>query len=188
MPQVSSPRSIALVLYPGCALLDVVTPLAELRTLGEGYRITTVASRMRPMSGSGPVRLLAERTFDEVGAPAAILVPGGGASTVTALSERPLIAYLQAIAEHAEILAAIGSGSLLLGAAGLLQGRRATTPPEFGETLEMLGARYVPEALVEEGRLLTASDSTVSLPLTRRLVQRLSPAKAPTLPSKGDPA
>ena len=176
----SVPPSIAVLLYPGCDLLDLVAILHGLRPLEGAARVTTVAERIRPLSPGAPLRLLAERTFAELPSPDLLIVPGGGTAAVAVMTDRHLTGYLRAAATNAETVAAVGFGSLLLAAAGVLQGRSATTQAAYAQTLRGLGGLYTAHDLVVDGNLLTAAGAQAASRLATALVHRHAPQGEPT--------
>lgn len=174
------PRPIALVLYPGCALLDIAAPLQYLAASASLCRVTAVAARIRPVPSSGSLRLLAERTFDELPHPAALIVPGGGPATLAALADRQLVGYVRTAAAHAKVTAAVGTGALLLATAGVLHGREATTQPAFAKALQNLGVAYVARDLVAHGPVVTAADAHAAAALAQAVLARLAAAPVPS--------
>jgi putative intracellular protease/amidase len=123
-------KTIAVVTYPGVALLDLVatkTVLDSLAMVGTRYRSVTVGERTEPIASNTLMRIIPEKRFEEVPDPFAIIVPGGGANALKAMGDERLINYLR-FAEHtAELVSSVSTGSLILAAAGLLEGRQATT-------------------------------------------------------------
>lgn len=168
------PRLIAIIVYPGCAFLDVAVALQALLGCAPDYRVTTVAARIRPLAGDGSIRLLAERTFDESPAPAVLIVPGGGAPALASLADRQLVSYVQASAARAELTAAIGTGSLVLAAAGVLRGRQAAAPAAYADVLAAHGAAYRPYDVVVDGPFITAAGSASAQVLARTLLAHLA--------------
>jgi transcriptional regulator GlxA family with amidase domain len=102
-------------------------------------------------------RLIPEKAFEEVPAPFAIFVPGGGVNALKAMGNERIVDYLRFAAHGAEIVGSVSTGAFLLAAAGLLEGRQATTHPSYGEFLQRLGANYVRRNWVEDGRFITAA-------------------------------
>jgi hypothetical protein len=85
-----------------------------------------------------------------------------------------LQAYLRSVAPGAEIVGSVCTGALVLGAAGLLEGRRATTHWAYAEELERLGARYVRERYVEDGKVVTGAGVSAGIDMALALAARLT--------------
>ncbi len=115
-------KLVAFAVYPGVTPLDLIGPLTILRNLPP-YRTVVVGERTEPLGTDTRLRLVPAATFREVSAPFAVIVPVGGAATVRALEDAPLLAYLRAAAGTAEVVGSTGNGALILAAAGLLAGR-----------------------------------------------------------------
>src|SRR5918997_244449 len=145
-------KTIAVVTYPGVALLDLVATTTVLDR-GTGHRTVTVGERKEPMDSDTPMAIIPEKRFEEVPDPLAIIVPGGGMASLEAMGNERLINYLR-FAEHgAELVGEVSTGAFVLTAAGLLEDRQATTHPTYGELLRKLGVNYVQRDWVEDGRL-----------------------------------
>lgn len=155
-------RQIAVVAYPGLTTLELVGTLSVLSGLGvrTGFRTVTVGERREPFVTDTPMKLVPESTFEEVAEPFGILVPGGGLNTITAMGNETLLGYLRSAGEGAEFAASVGTGSLILAAARLLEGRQATTHWAYREILENLGAMYVPRRWVEDGKFITSGGTS----------------------------
>jgi hypothetical protein len=82
--------------------------------------------------------------------------------------------YLRSAAPHAEVVASVCTGALVLAAAGLLEGRRATTHWAYAPELEKLGARYVRERWVEDGNVVTAGGVSAGIDMALALAARLT--------------
>ena len=173
----TSPKDIAFVVYPGLTPLDLVGPLEVFTMLGmlnPEYRPVVVGQTLDPVDTDGPLRLVADKSFAEVPNPFAFIVPGGTAPTMRALGDEPLLAYLRAAAEKAEVIGSVCTGSLILAAAGLLEGRKATTHWSFSKQLERLGAHYLPERWVEDGRVISSAGVSAGIDMALHLVGRLA--------------
>jgi transcriptional regulator GlxA family with amidase domain len=165
-------KVFAFTLYPGVTPLDLVAPLTALRDLPP-YRTVVVGNTIDPLETDTPIQLMPAQTFAEVPHPFAVIVPGGGTGTIRAMKDRALLSYVRSAAETAEIVGSTGNGSLILAAAGLLEGRRAATHWAYAQLLESLGANYSRERWVEDGKLLTSAGGTAGLDAMLHLIARL---------------
>jgi len=165
-------KSIAVVTYPGVALLDLVATQTVLDR-GTSYRTVSVGERTEPMESNTPLAVVSERRFEEVPAPFALVVPGGGMASLEAMGNERLINYLRFAAHSAELVVSVSTGAFVLAAAGLLDGRRATTHPSYSELLEKLGVNYARGYSVEDGKFLTMEGVSSAIDTTLRLVAKL---------------
>jgi transcriptional regulator GlxA family with amidase domain len=169
-------KTIAIVTYPGVALLDLVATKTVLDSLAMGsrYRPVSVGERTEPMGSNTPMRIVPEKRFEEVPDPFALIVPGGGIASLEAMGNERLLNYLR-FAEHgAEIVSSVSTGAFVLAAAGLLEGRQATTHPAYAELLNKLGVDYVESYSVEDGKFLTMAGVSGGIDTTLQLVAKLT--------------
>ncbi|MER7863025.1 MULTISPECIES: DJ-1/PfpI family protein [Amycolatopsis] len=169
-------KTIAFVVYPGMTPLDMVGPLTVLEGMAstaQEYRTVVVGETKDPVTTDNPLKLVATHTYDEVPSPYALLVPGGAAPTLKALADEKLVGYLRGAAANAELVTSVCTGSLLLGQAGLLKGRKAATHWMFRELLGAFGAEPVAERWVEDGNVITAAGVSAGIDLALHLVERL---------------
>jgi transcriptional regulator GlxA family with amidase domain len=168
-------NTIAIVIYPGVALLDLVATKTVLDSLAMGsrYRTVSVGERAEPTDSNTPMRLVPEKAFEEVPDPFALIVPGGGVNALKAMGSERMLNYLRFAAHGAEVVSSISTGAFLLAAAGLLEGRRATTHPAYGEILKKLGVDFVQGHSVEDGRFLTMEGVSGGIDTTLQLVAKL---------------
>jgi putative intracellular protease/amidase len=146
--------------------------LAALR-LRSRYRTVVVGARVEPLDVDAPLKLVPTKTFDEVPHPFAVIVPGGGVSTLAAMANDAVRDYLRATADTAEVIGSIGTGALILAAAGLLKGRQATTRWAYRRLLENLGARYIQQRWVQDGKFMTAAGVSGGIDMALSLVGTL---------------
>ena len=181
MTQTAAPnareKTIAVVLYPGLTALDMVGPLQVLsmfERFAPQYRVTVVGERIEPMHTDVRLQLVLDKTFAEVPHPHVVLVPGGRAATIRAMSDPAIREYVRTAAESAEIVASVCTGSLILAAVGLLEGRQATTNWFFHKVLESYGTPYHLERWVEDGNVITAAGVSAGIDMALALAARLA--------------
>lgn len=168
-------RIIAFVMYEGLTALDLIGPLTTLGRLGDPYQAVTVAEHTdaMPVSG-GLLQMAATHRFDDISSPYCVIVPGGGMPTIRAMANRKIHAFLKPAAEQATIVGSVCTGSLILAATGLLEGRQATTHWGYRPELEKLGATYVRQRWVEDGKFITAAGVSAGIDMGLYLAARLT--------------
>jgi len=157
-------------------VLDLVATKTVLDSLAMGtrYRSVTVGERTEPMDSNTPMAVIPEKSFEEAPDPYALIVPGGGIASLEAMGNDRLINYLR-FAEHgAERVSSVSTGAFVLAAAGLLEGRQATTHSAYSELLERLGVNYVEDYSVEDGKFLTMAGVSGGIDTTLELVAKLT--------------
>jgi transcriptional regulator GlxA family with amidase domain len=168
-------KTIALVLYPGITPLDLIGPLQVMAILGNAspdFETVVVAERIEPMPTDTPVSLTASHTFDQVPDPYAVIVPGGTAPTMRAMTDEKLLAYLRSVSPT--VIASVCTGAMILGAAGLLEGREATTHWSYVKLLPEFGAIPVTRRWVEDGPVLTAAGVAAGIDMALHLAGRFA--------------
>jgi transcriptional regulator GlxA family with amidase domain len=169
-------KTIAIVTYPGVALLDLVATKTVLDSLAMGtrYRSLTVGERTEPLDSNTPMAVIPEKRFEEVPDPFALIVPGGGIASLEAMGNDRLLNYLRFAEHRAELVSSVSTGAFVLAAAGLLEERRATTHPAYSELLEKLEVNYVEDYSVEDGKFLTMAGVSGGIDTTLELVAKLT--------------
>jgi transcriptional regulator GlxA family with amidase domain len=169
-------KMIAAILYPGLTALDLIGPLQVLRTLEQvapGYRVVVVGEHVESME-TDVVPMVPDQSFAEVQQPDVILVPGGRMATLRAMSDPAIREYVLTAAASAEIVASVCTGSLILAAVGLLEGRQATTNWFYRTVLKRFGVTYLPQRWVEDGQFITSAGVSAGIDMGLYLVSRLT--------------
>ena len=184
-----NPLHVVIPIFPEFTALDAIGPYEVLRML-PGAEVTFVAaSRGVVRTDSGAVGLHADATFDETGSADILVVPGGWGTRALTRDE-DVLTWVRAIHETTQWTTSVCTGSLVLAAAGLLDGMDATTHWSAVETLEKLGARYTAERVVRQGKIITAAgvSSGIDMALTLAgLIAGDDVAKAVQLAIEYDP-
>ncbi|WP_067176823.1 DJ-1/PfpI family protein [Microtetraspora niveoalba] len=160
---------VAIPLYPRFTALDAVGPYTVL-AFAPGWRVTFVAAEPGPVvDDRGSLALTATERLADLPRPDVIVVPGGP-GTVDALSDQSLVSWIAHAHEHARWTTSVCSGSFLLGAAGVLRGRRATTHWGWLDRLAGFGAEPVSERVVADGTVLTAAGVSAGIDMALTLL------------------
>jgi transcriptional regulator GlxA family with amidase domain len=164
---------IAIVLYDRFTALDAIGPYEVLSRI-PGAELSFVAVAAGPVrTDNGCLTVQVERTLEEIERPDVVLVPGGPGE-VAARAGSALLEWLRSADETSAWTTSVCTGSLVLGAAGLLQGRRATTHWLALEQLAELGAEPVAERVVFDGKLVTAAGVSAGIDMALALVERIA--------------
>jgi putative intracellular protease/amidase len=164
---------IAILLYDGFTALDAVGPYEVLARL-PGAELAFVAARAGVVtSDTGFLKLTATAGIDDVPAADVLLVPGGpGDEAVRA--HAPTLEWLQRLHAGTTWTTSVCTGALILGAAGILRGVRATTHWAFFDELARFGAEPVKARAVESGKIVTAAGVSAGIDMALRLAQRIA--------------
>jgi putative intracellular protease/amidase len=147
---------VAIPLYDRFTALDAVGPYEVVQRL-PGAEITWLAAEPGPVgSDYGQLRLHADAAFEDLPDPDILIVPGG-TGTHAVLEDERLVGWIRRAHETSQWTTSVCSGSLLLGAAGVLEGLEATSHWLDLDTLERFGAKPTSQRVVEQGKVLTAA-------------------------------
>ena len=163
---------IAFLLYDRFTSLDAIGPFDVLNNV-PGTEPIFVAERAGPVRNeSDSLSLVADASLAEVTSPEIVVVPGGF-GTRALLEHEPVLEWLRGVHESSAWTTSVCTGSLLLAAAGLLDGVPATTHWLARDLLASLGAQPVPDRVVQEGRIITAAGVSAGIDMALGLVQRI---------------
>jgi putative intracellular protease/amidase len=165
---------IAAVLFPHVTALDIVGPYEVLQRLPRaevvfvGHEVGTVRTE------NGFLGLSVDAVFEDVTAPDVVVVPGGVGSRAL-MDDHRVLDWLRAVHPTTTYTTSVCTGSLVLGAAGLLQGLTATTHWSVLNELEPLGATPTSARVVEhlEQRIITAAGVSSGIDMALRLSELL---------------
>lgn len=185
------PEDLAFLVYPGCTALDVIGPHHMLSGL-MGARLRLVAKSRAPIVTDTGVTLTPDTSFAECPEQLTLLcVPGGTAGTLAAMADAETIAFLATRGAAAGWVTGVCTGTLLLGAAGLLRGRRATSHWVTRDLLAAFGAIPEDARVVVDGNRVTGGGVTAGLDFGLSMVAALRDddyARAVQLVAEYDPA
>jgi transcriptional regulator GlxA family with amidase domain len=178
------PRRIAILLYPGVQSLDVTGPLEVFSAAGQllaatgsadpGYQLVTIARSPRPVRSSSGLQLIPDATLPRSAARIDTLIVPGGNGREQAAADQTLTRWLARAPRSARRVASVCTGSFLLAAAGVLDGRRATTHWAFASEL----AREYPDVdvdadpiFIRDGQVWTSAGVTAGMDLALAMVE-----------------
>jgi len=159
---------IAILLFDGITALDAVGPYDVLRFV-PGAETVFVASNPGPIRTDGGLTLLSQRSIAEVPAPEILVVPGGSGSAQL-LSDRSVLDWIREAHRSSRWTTSVCSGSLVLGAAGILHDLRATSHWRLIDSLRQYGAEPVDERVVRDGKIITSAGVSAGIDMALTLV------------------
>jgi putative intracellular protease/amidase len=180
---------IGIPLYDRYTALDAIGPYEVLSRL-PGVQVTFLAAEPGPvLSDNRMLQLVAERSWDDLPHPEIVLVPGG-TGTRALLEDEAILGWIRTAHETSEWTTSVCTGSLLLGAAGVLDGLEATGHWLALDALADYGARPTSRRVVEQGKVMTAAGVSAGIDMGLTLAARLAGedvAKAIQLAIEYDP-
>ena len=188
-PSTTPRTTIVFLLFPGITQLDFTAPAQALSRM-PGAVIAGVAASLDPIMTDSGFAIVP--THDFASAPQAdILCIPGGHGVADALGDAATIDFITRQAAGAQWVTSVCTGAFLLGRAGLLKGKRATTHWAYAHLLPLVGAEPVKARVVEDGNIVTSGGVTSGLDFALTLIARLrgvDVAQAIQLAIEYDPA
>ncbi|MFD7873434.1 GlxA family transcriptional regulator [Streptomyces sp. NPDC059766] len=173
----TNPLRVTVFVFPGVRLLDVTGPVevfASANEFGGRYRVQIVSEDGAAVITSAGTRIGADRAADEVREPSDVLIIPGGPEWETLIKDDALVDAVRRLSGTAACTASVCSGAFLLAAAGLLDGRRATTHWRFTRRLALRfpSVRVEPDAIfVRDGTVMTSAGVSSGIDLSLALVE-----------------
>jgi cyclohexyl-isocyanide hydratase len=165
--------NVGFVIFPDLTQLDFTGPQQVLARLPQSA-MHIVAKSAAPVPSDSDLSLVPTHTFENCPRLDLICIPGGITGVVRAMGDRETIAFVQRQSSTAKYVTSVCTGAFVLGAAGLLKGRRATTHWAFTELLPLVGATHEKKRVVKDGNLITAGGVTSGIDFGLRVVADLA--------------
>ncbi|WP_430418199.1 DJ-1/PfpI family protein [Phenylobacterium sp.] len=168
-------EQVVMLLYPGFTALDLVGPHYFFASMmGARVHLVSTGADLAPVPSDlglaiQPTMTLAQAPRD----PTVVFVPGGTTGTLDAAEDPALRRYLRDASARAQTVVSVCTGALVLGAAGLLRGRRATSHWVARDTLAHFGATPVDARVVTDGKIVTGAGVSAGLDLGVAMVAQL---------------
>ncbi|WP_139195238.1 DJ-1/PfpI family protein [Curtobacterium sp. MCBA15_001] len=163
---------IAFLLFPDLTLLDLVGP-AQVLTRLPGVHVEYVAATLDPIATDCGLALTPTATLSDA-TPADVLVVPGGDGAFTAMLDPDVVAFVRREAERATWVTSVCTGAFVLGAAGLLAGKRATTHWASKPMLAAFGATPADDRIVDDGSVVTAAGVSAGIDMALWLAAELA--------------
>lgn len=164
------PLSIAMLLYPGFTMLDLIGPQSVLAWAGTTH---LVARTMAPVESDSGAQLLPTCTLADCPRDLDVLFVPGGFGTFAAMKDAEVLAFLADRGARAGSVTSVCGGALLLGAAGLLQGYRSTTHWALHDALPAFGAVPVKQRVVVDRNRISGGGVTAGIDFGLTLLAQL---------------
>lgn len=148
MTNVDEPTRIAMLIYPECTALDLVAP-HQILASAPNFEVDLIAKSRDPVVTDRRLSLVPDKSFGDAHEAYDIIMVPGATRPHVALDDPETIAFVAKIGANAKYVTSVCTGSLILGAAGLLNGYRATSHWVFKDFLTSFGA------IPTEGRVVT---------------------------------
>lgn len=168
-------RTLAALVFPGFETLDYFGPIEMLGGFGKETEIITVAKESGPVASCHGQQIVVDKTIAEKNDYDLLLVPGGDSALIAGEDEE-LLQWLREASANAERVMAVCTGSILLGLAGVLDGRKATTNKmDFTNTVHLAPkVDWVKEARwVEDGKFFTSSGVSAGMDMALAVMANL---------------
>jgi transcriptional regulator GlxA family with amidase domain len=183
-PASLEPRRIVMAAFPGAETIDVVGPLevfsAASRYLeatgspAPAYRVEIAAETPGPLTMASGLQLVATRTFKGLRGPVDTLIVPGGAGVEVAVRDSRYVSWIAKTSAAAQRTASVCTGARVLGAAGLLRGKRATTHWRYCDQIsrDYPDTVFEPDSIfVRDGNVWTSAGVTAGMDLALALVE-----------------
>lgn len=167
-PRNARPLRFGLLVFPGIQVLDLTGPYEVFCAVPDAA-VSLLWKDRAPVMSAGRLPFAPTATFAEA-TPLDVLCVPGGIGVNRLLDDADVLDFLRATAARTPWLCSVCTGALLLGAAGLLKGRRATTHWNSHDFLPAFGAVPVDERVVRDGSLFTAAGVTSGIDLALAVV------------------
>lgn len=164
---------IVILLFPRFTALDAVGPYEVLRNL-PGATVTFVAKEVGPVrTDAGSLAITADKAIRDVPSADVVVIPGGPGQS-DFMEDEEILGWLRAIDQTTTWTTSVCTGSLLLGAAGLLEGKQATSHWTALEHLTRYGAEPTLLRVVEQGKVITAAGVSAGIDMGLRLAAKIA--------------
>ncbi len=154
--------NVGFVIFPKVTQLDFTGPLQVLAGLPESA-MHIVAKSETPVASDCRLGLVPTHTFANCPPLDLICIPGGSEAVADAIGDGDTVEFVRHQAAGAKYVTSVCTGAFVLGVAGLLKGRRATTHWAYADLLPLVGATHEKARVVKDGNVITAGGVTAGI-------------------------
>jgi cyclohexyl-isocyanide hydratase len=165
--------NVGFVIFPELTQLDFTGPQQVLARLPQSA-MHIISKSASPVPSDSGLSLVPTHTFENCPQLDLICVPGGNTGVVRAMDDRETIEFIRRQSTSAKYVTSVCTGAFILGAAGLLKGRRATTHWAFTELLPLVGATHEKARIVKDGNVITAGGVTSGIDFGLSMVAEIA--------------
>jgi cyclohexyl-isocyanide hydratase len=169
--------NVGFVIFPELTQLDFTGPLQILARMPDAA-VHIVAKSLASVPSDCGLGLVPTHTFETCPQLDLICVPGGTTGVIGAIGDTGTIDFVRRQAAGAQYVTSVCTGAFILGVAGLLQGRRATTHWAFTGLLPLVGATHEKARVVKDGNLITAGGVTSGIDFGLSVVAEIAGEEA----------
>ncbi len=181
---------IIIYIYNGMTMLDAIGPYEVLKNLKDTTIKFVAKEKGEITADSGFVQLNAKFEIDEIEKADILLIPGSNISFIQEMKDKKVLNWIRRVDETTQKTVSVCTGSIILAATGLLNGKKATSHWKPIELLSDFGAIPVRERIVEQGKFITAAGVSAGIDMAIYLaneIQGEKEAKASQLMIEYDP-
>ena len=153
---------IGLVIFPGMTQLDMTGPY-QVFSMMPDTRVLLLWKTLEPVTSSEGMTILPTATFNDCPSLDVLCVPGGAIGQVEMMQDAEVLEFLRQQGKTAKYITSVCTGSLILAAAGLLQGYRAACHWAFRDQLAMLGVEVGTQRVVIDRNRITGGGVTAGI-------------------------
>ncbi|MGH7800130.1 MAG: DJ-1/PfpI family protein [Thermodesulfobacteriota bacterium] len=169
---------IAILIYDGFTALDAVGPYEILSCLPKA-KVHFVAKDVGPVrTHTKALSLMADFKLPDIPHPDIVVIPGGTKGTMVASKDEGILTWIRNAHKSSKWTTSVCTGALILGAAGILQGLKATTHWYARDHLSQFGAEYTNERVVRQGKVITAAGVSAGIDMALHLAGEIAGKEA----------
>lgn len=164
---------IAFLVYEKLTVLDLIGPYEVLHRLPDTESVFVALEPGAYAVESGLFTIGVPAGLADVPEPDILVIPGGSEGTMAAAANEEILTWVRHAHAHSQWTTSVCTGSLILAAAAVLTGKKATTHWAARDLLEQAGANFVDERVVEDGKILTAAGVSSGIDMALVLAAKL---------------